>query len=266
MMYSVVTTGSALAAALSTIAISKEGFGLLIGTQISSTSEVLQDTAETEVTQQRQVCINAYLCCPAGLATTLVAGEPEVEFLQAVQSQLQSEQVLGWFAYRPVTSLQPTTQEHIISSSMAAALGSLQTNQDNPQTLFAVISCLPRHEGSSCDIQQCMFQLDSGSDELEPINVQVRNVGEVGPLAQRYQPVMALPMLSSVPAFTFNRPNAAVKVSGSSSSNGNEISVSMLRNVAYTGLQNQVDAVESMYRKTVRQLETLAHKACIDAV
>ena len=137
------------------------------------------------------MCINAYLCCPAGLATTLVAGEPEglvllhqsgfgyqvvhdvvqlftlccaafaVGFLQAVQSQLQSEQVLGWFAYRPVTSLQPTTQERIISSSMAAALGSLQIDQDNPQTLFAVISCLPRHEGSSCDVQQCMFQLDS---------------------------------------------------------------------------------------------------------
>lgn len=32
MLYSVVTTGSALAAALSTIVISKEGFGLLIGT------------------------------------------------------------------------------------------------------------------------------------------------------------------------------------------------------------------------------------------
>ncbi|KAL0023959.1 hypothetical protein WJX77_003304 [Trebouxia sp. C0004] len=125
-MYSVVTTGSALAAALSTIVISKEGFGLLIGRLVSSTSEVLQDTAELEVTQQQQACINAYLCCPAGLATTLVAGEPEVEFLQAVQSQLQSEHVLGWFAYRPVTSLKPTTQECMISSSMAAALGSLQ--------------------------------------------------------------------------------------------------------------------------------------------
>ncbi len=96
--------------------------------------------------------------------------------------------------------------------------------------------------------------------------MQVRNVGEGGPLAQRYQPVMALPMLSSVPAFTLNRPNAAIKSSSSLSSNGNEMSASMLRNVAYTGLQNQVDAVESMYRKTVRQLETLAHKACIDAV
>lgn len=83
------------------------------------------------------------------------------EFLQSVQSQLHSEQVLGWFAYRPVTSLQPTNEERIISSSMAAALGSLQINQDNPQTLFAVISCLPRHDGSSCDVQQCMFQLDS---------------------------------------------------------------------------------------------------------
>ncbi len=31
-MYSVVTTGSALAAALPTIAVSKEGFGLLLGT------------------------------------------------------------------------------------------------------------------------------------------------------------------------------------------------------------------------------------------
>lgn len=97
--------------------------------------------------------------------------------------------------------------------------------------------------------------------------MQVRNVGEIGPLAQRYQPVMALPMLSSVPAFTINRANAAITASSSqSSSNGNDISVSMLRNVAYTGLRNQVDAVESMYRKTVRQLETLAHKACIDAV
>ena len=95
--------------------------------------------------------------------------------------------------------------------------------------------------------------------------MQVRNVGEVGPLAQRYQPVMALPMLSSVPAFTLKRPNAAIQVSSSLPSNGNDISVSMLRNVAYTGLQNQVAAVESMYRKTVRQLETLAHKACIDA-
>jgi hypothetical protein len=93
---------------------------------------------------------------------TLCCATSAVEFLQAVQSQLQSEQVLGWFAYRPVTSLQPTTQECMISSSMAAAaLGSLQVNQDNPQTLFAVISCLPRHEGSSCNIQQCMFQLDS---------------------------------------------------------------------------------------------------------
>ncbi|DBA98228.1 TPA: hypothetical protein ACH3X1_001154 [Trebouxia sp. C0004] len=196
---------------------------------------------------------------------TLCCATSAVEFLQAVQSQLQSEHVLGWFAYRPVTSLKPTTQECMISSSMAAALGSLQVNQNNPRTLFAVISCLPRHEGSSCDFQQCMFQLDSRSHELEPIDVQVRNVGEVGPLAQRYQPVMALPMLSSVPAFTLNRSNAAMKVSSSLRSNGNEISVSMLRNVAYTGLQNQVYAVESMYRKTVRQLELLAHKACIDA-
>ncbi|KAL0029761.1 hypothetical protein WJX79_008264 [Trebouxia sp. C0005] len=55
MMYSVVTTGSALAAALSSIVISKEGFGLLIGTKISSTSELLQDTAEPEVTQHQQL-------------------------------------------------------------------------------------------------------------------------------------------------------------------------------------------------------------------
>ncbi len=119
---------------------------------------------------------------------------------------------------------------------------------------------------ASCSLRWFKCWICTCSHELEPIDVQVRNVGEVGPLAERYQPVMALPTLSSVPAFTLNRHNAATKVSSSSSSSGNEISASMLRNVAYTGLQNQVDAVESMYRKTVRQLETLAHKACIDAV
>lgn len=119
---------------------------------------------------------------------------------------------------------------------------------------------------ASCSLHWFKCWICTCSHELEPIDVQVRNVGEVGPLAQRYQPVMALPTLSSVPAFTLNRHNAATKVSSSSSSSGNEMSASMLRNVAYTGLQNQVDAVESMYRKTVRQLETLAHKACIDAV
>jgi hypothetical protein len=101
-------------------------------------------------------------CCMILLQPfTLCCAMSAVELLQAVQSQLQYDQVLGWFAYRPVTSLQPTTQECMISSSMAAALGSLQVEQYNPQTLFAVISCLPRHEGSSCEIQQCMFQLDS---------------------------------------------------------------------------------------------------------
>ena len=84
-----------------------------------------------------------------------------VDFLQAVQSQLHSDQVLGWFAYRPVSSLQPTNQECLISSSMAAALDSLHVKSHSPHTLFAIVSFLPRHEGSSCDVQQRMFQLSS---------------------------------------------------------------------------------------------------------
>jgi len=73
-------------------------------------------------------------CCMILLQPfTLCCAMSAVELLQAVQSQLQYDQVLGC----------------------------LQVEQYNPQTLFAVISCLPRHEGSSCEIQQCMFQLDS---------------------------------------------------------------------------------------------------------
>ncbi len=86
---------------------------------------------------------------------------PAVVLLEAVQGQLQSDQILGWFAYRPVTSLQPTAQECIISSSMVAALDSLQVHLQTSQTLFAIISSLPRHEGSSCEFQQRMFQVNS---------------------------------------------------------------------------------------------------------
>lgn len=95
--------------------------------------------------------------------------------------------------------------------------------------------------------------------------MQVRNVGEGGPLAQRYQPISPTPMLSYVPAFTLQNASAATKTETNLPSSSDGISASMLKSVAFSGLQTQVDAVESMYRKTVRQLESLAHKACVDA-
>lgn len=192
-----------------------------------------------------------------------MAGEPGVDLLQAVQAQLQFDQILGWFAYRPVTVLQPTSQECMISISITAALDSLQIKQHSPHTFFAIISYLPRHEGSSCEFQQRMFQLNCNSHEFEPVDVQVRNVGEAGPLGQRYQPVMTVPILPLVPAFTVLKSKPDANTTSSQPSQSNDLVESMLRNVAYSGLQNQVDAIESIYRKTVRQLETLAHRASV---
>lgn len=109
------------------------------------------------------------------------------------------------------------------------------------------------------------FQTCICSHELEAVDVQVRNVGEGGPLAQRYQPILPTPMLACVPAFTLQKASAASKTEDNFPSSGDSIAASMLRSVAFSGLQTQIDAVESMYRKTVRQLESLAHRACVDA-
>ena len=83
-----------------------------------------------------------------------------VELLQAMLGQLQSDQILGWFAYRPVTLLQPTSQECMITSSMLAALHSLDVTMQSYQPLFAVLSSLPRHDDCSVEIQQRLFSLN----------------------------------------------------------------------------------------------------------
>lgn len=272
-LHSIVTTGSAIAALLPTLATSSEGFGLLVGNLNIRNFEPKTDTAEAQITQQQEACITAYICCPAHLSNTLVAGEPEVELLQAVQGQLQSDEILGWFAYRPVSSLQPTPQECMITSSMPAALNSSGVVQHGFQPIFAVLSSLPRHEGCSLELQQRLFCLNSRSHELEAVDLQVRNLGERGSLVRQYQPVMPMPLLPKVPAFTAQKGKATGKsTSLASSSNSstaapgnNAITEPMVRSLAHHGLQSQVDLMESIYRKAVRQLESLAHQAATDA-
>ena len=53
--------------------------------------------------------------------------------------------------------------------------------------------------------------------------------------------------------------------SSAAASGNNEITEPMVRSLAYHGLQSQVDSLESIYRKAVRQLEALAHQAATDA-
>ena len=80
--------------------------------------------------------------------------------LQAVQQQLHTDKILGWFAYRSSSSLQPTVQEEVMSSSLTAACNSLWGPQD-AAILFALVSVQRRHDDSSYEFQQRMFQLDS---------------------------------------------------------------------------------------------------------
>lgn len=103
------------------------------------------------------------------------------------------------------------------------------------------------------------------SADLEPAELHIRNVGQVGPMKQRYQSITGSVTLARVGAFvgssradqglvdnTIQRPHSQV---------ASEISLSLLKSVASTGLQSQVDATESLYRKMVRHLETVAHAA-----
>lgn len=73
-------------------------------------------------------------------------------------------------------------------------------------------------------------------------------------------------MLARIPSFTHKTTSNVSQNTKEMSQNSVEVSTSMLRNVAHTGLKNQIEAIESIYRKTVRQLEQMAHKACIEYV
>lgn len=111
------------------------------------------------------------------------------------------------------------------------------------------ISCAP-----ACDC----------SGEMDPIDLQIRNLGQTGSMKQRYQGITGCVTLPSIPAFTLAKKGIqgnADRVQRSASQAASDISPSVLKNVAMTGLQSQVEAVESMYRKMVRQLETLAQTA-----
>lgn len=260
--------------------------------------------------------------------------------LQAVQQQLRTDVILGWFVYRPSPSMHPTAQEEAMSSSMTAVCKRLQ-GQQNAAVLFALVSVQQLHDGASCDFQQRMFQLNSNryccprctmiswqrpeldccaeartefclrcfclcqavpseqslhtgtssrfctsrwlgcnvppqlqhqcqpqywicSHKLEPIDVHIRCVGQAGSLAQRYQFISPPPILARVPSFTQKTSSSISQKAKEAPRSSVEVSPSMLRTVAHTGLKNQVEAVESIYRKTVRQLEQMAHQACIE--
>ena len=102
------------------------------------------------------------------------------------------------------------------------------------------------------------------SGNLAPVDLQISNLGQVGSIKQRYQGVTGSVMLPSVPAFTLakKRPQAhADKLHRTSTQSPDEVSATVLRSVAMTGLQSQVEAMENMYKKMVHQLESLAHEA-----
>ena len=80
--------------------------------------------------------------------------------LQAVQQQVCTDIILGWFVYRSSSSMHPTVQEEAMSTSMTAACNRLQ-GQQHAAVLFALVSVQQRHDGASCDFQQRMFQLNS---------------------------------------------------------------------------------------------------------
>ena len=100
---------------------------------------------------------------------------------------------------------------------------------------------------------------------MEPVDVHISNMAQSGGLVQRYQPVLPLPALSRVPTLTRKTASRPSQRFDEKSSSKIEISSSLLRTVAHEGLQNQIECVESMYRKTVRQLEQMAHTACSEA-
>lgn len=102
------------------------------------------------------------------------------------------------------------------------------------------------------------------SHQLESVDLQVRNLGERGPWTRQYQPVLPVSILPRIPAFTVQKGKASAKAAGLAPAH-NEITESMVRVLAHSGLQNQVDAMESIYRKSVRQLEALAHSVCTHA-
>ena len=80
--------------------------------------------------------------------------------LEAVQQQLHTDSILGWFAYRSSSSLQPTAQDEMLSRSMASARNSLWGQQQST-VLFALVSLQQCHDGASQDFQQRTFQLNS---------------------------------------------------------------------------------------------------------
>ena len=104
------------------------------------------------------------------------------------------------------------------------------------------------------------------SHKLEPIDVHIRCVGQAGSPAQRYQSIHSPPILARVPSFTQKTSSNISQNAKETPQSSVEVSTTMLRTVAHTGLKNQVEAVESIYRKTVRQLEQMAHQACIECV
>lgn len=91
----------------------------------------------------------------------------------------------------------------------------------------------------------------------------IRCMGQASTLEQRYQSISPSSLLARVPSFTRKMTPDVSQQAYEGARSSVDVSTSMLRSVAHTGLQSQVEAVESIYRKTVRQLEQMAHQACI---
>ena len=90
--------------------------------------------------------------------------------------------------------------------------------------------------------------------------MQITNTGLAGCPAQRYQSVLPVPALCKVSSFV--RMASGARESDCKADekglHAGEISSALLKSLAHSNLQNQVEAIESLYRKTVRQLQRTA--------
>ena len=126
-----------------------------------------------------------------------------------------------------------------------------------------VQDCLPAKAQASEPQGERRYLSRICSHKLEPIDIHIRCMGQAGTLEQRYQSINPPHLLARVPSFTRKMTPDISQNAYEGSRSSIDVSTSMLRSVAHTGLQSQVEAVESVYRKTVRQLEQMAHQACI---
>ena len=199
--------------------------------------------------EQRMFQLNShrYYCPQCSMHNKLAARKGLTDLSRQTESELVPDKSICLWALLGRLSLQTCTSKYVLHLQMAW----LQR---------AIAVCYKISSQHLCQPECCIC-----SHKIEPVDMHIRCVGQAGSLSQRYQPVVRPPMFARVPSFTHKITSNVSQHAKETSQSSVEVSSSMLRSVAYTGLKNQIEAVESIYRKTVRQLEQMAHQAGIES-